>query len=187
MEPLRDLLQRIDPCDPATASQLLPLVYQELRTLAAAKLAHERPGQTFSATALVHEAYLRLVGGQDKSHWNGRGHFFAAAAEAMRRILVENARRKQRIRHGGGKDRQELVDIVAPIAAPPEELLAVHEALDELARCSPDVAQLVKLHYFAGLTIEQCAATLGIAERSAYRDWSYAKAWLHKRLAGPTR
>jgi RNA polymerase sigma factor (TIGR02999 family) len=176
--------QRIEPDLPTEAAQLLPLVYQELRTLAAARLAAEPAGQTLSATALVHEAYLRLVGSEDSAKWNGRGHFFGAAAEAMRRILVENARRKRSKRHAGGKGRGEMPEIDAPAVASSEELLAVHEALDELNDHAPAVAELVKLHYFGGLTLRECAAALGTSERSAYRDWSYGRAWLRRKLEG---
>ena len=178
------ILSAIEQGDPAAAGQLLPLVYEELRKLAAQKLAREGPGQTLQATALVHEAYLRLVGSADEERWQSRGHFFAAAAEAMRRILVENARRKNRLRHGAGLRREEL-DREGPAAAdPPQDLLEVHEALDKLAAADVQAAELVKLHYFAGLTIDQAAAVLGVSPRKAYTIWSYARAWLFRCLNG---
>src|SRR5262249_7723581 len=165
--------------------QLLPLVYNELRRLAAQKLALENPGQTLQATALVHEAYLRLVGDDPKQPWDGRGHFFAAAAEAMRRILVENARRKRGLKHGGDRHRQPLDPdgIAAPQAA--DDLLALDEALTRLAATEPQVAELVKLRYFAGLTIPQAAAHLQISPRTADAWWSYAKAWFQAALQEP--
>jgi RNA polymerase sigma factor (TIGR02999 family) len=169
--------------DRQAAAELLPLVYDELRQLAAAKLAHERPGQTLDATALVHEAYLRLVGEQQ---FEGRRHFFAAAAEAIRRILVEQARRKQAARHGGSRQREDIDP--DRIAAPTrdEELLALHEALDLLAERHPEKAELVKLRYFAGLTADQAAATLGISPSTADRHWTYARAWLRRAMStGP--
>ena len=159
------LLEAIGQGDPDAARDLLPLVYDELRRLAAQRLAHEKPGQTFEATALVHEAYLRVVATDPERHWNGRGHFFSAAAEAMRRILVENARRKCRYRHGGGRDRIDLdrIDLAADEAS--QELLTLNEALDRLADLEPTVAEVVKLRYFAGLTIEETAAVLGVSVR----------------------
>lgn len=180
------ILSQIESGDLGVADQLLPLVYDELRRLAARKLVHEKSGQTLAATALVHEAYLRLVG-PDKHQsrqWQGRSHFFAAAAEAMRRILVENARRKQRLRHGGGLNRLPGDDAIKAIAAkaPDDDLLAVHEALDDLEQSDPLAAQVVKLHYFLGLTFAEAADLLGIAERTAYRNWSFARAWLYERL-----
>jgi RNA polymerase sigma factor (TIGR02999 family) len=167
--------------DPQAAEQLLPLVYEELRQLAAQRLAQEKPGQTLQATALVHEAYLRLVEDAQSRHWNSRGHFFAAAAEAMRRILIEKARRKQRLRHGGGRQRLDLdnLDVMEETA---EGLLALDEALGQLAQEEPAVAEVVKLRYFAGLTIEQTAAARGISVRTANRHWAYARAWLFQRL-----
>jgi RNA polymerase sigma factor (TIGR02999 family) len=168
--------------DPRAAEQLLPLVYEELRKLAAHKLAGERPGQTLQATALVHEAWLRIAG-PDQHTWNGRGHFFGAAAEAMRRILIDNARRKLAARHGGGLARIDADASGIEIAAPEgneEELLAVHEALDRLAWRNPRQADLVKLRYFAGLTIEESADALGMSTGTAKRDWSYARAWLFR-------
>ena len=176
------ILAAIEQGDPRAAEQLLPLVYDELRKLAAQRLAREKPGQTLQATALVHEAYLRLVGPADDRRWEGRGHFFAAAAEAMRRILVEAARRKKRLRHGGGLRRVELPADGPAIDGPPEDVLAVHEALDRLAAADAQAAELVKLHYFAGLTIDQAAGVLGVSPRKAYIIWAYARAWLFRCL-----
>ena len=178
------ILARMIQRDPTAAGQLLPLVYEELRKLAAAKLAHEKPGQTLQATALVHEAYLRLVGGaQAGNAWDGRGHFFAAAAEAMRRILVGNARRKHRLRHGGDLVRVELADEL-DLAAPEfrEDLLALDAALDKLKQVDATAADLVQLRYFAGLTLADAAEMLDISTRSADRIWAYAKAWLHREM-----
>ncbi len=178
------LLERLIQKDPTAAEQLLPLVYAELRQLAAAKLAREKPGQTLQATALIHEAYLRLVGGaQAGKAWDGRGHFFAAAAEAMRRILVEGARRKQRVRHGGELERVELkddLDIEAPELR--EDLLELNAALDKLKQVDGTAAELVQLRYFAGLTLAEAAEMLDISPRSADRIWAYAKAWLHREM-----
>jgi RNA polymerase sigma factor (TIGR02999 family) len=164
--------------DPQAAGQLLPLVYDELRRLAAGQMAREKPGQTLSPTALVHEAYLRLIGDQQFAN---RRHFFAAAAETMRRILVEAARRKGRLRHGGGRQRVELAEDLAA-ERPDEDVLAIDEALEKLAAADPPAAELVKLIYFAGLTVAQAADTLGVSERTAYRNWAYARAWLYRRL-----
>jgi len=176
------ILDAAEQGDPQAASQLLPLVYDELRRLAAQRLALETPGQTLDATALVHEAYLRLVGGNPQQPWNGRGHFFAAAAEAMRRILVENARRKRRLRHGGEKTRLPLDEAQLADEAADDRLLAVDEALGRLAGEEEKVAEVVKFRYFVGLTIEQTAAALGISVRTANRHWSYARAWLYQQL-----
>ncbi len=176
--------------NPQAAGQLLPLVYDELRRLAARKLAHEKPGQTLEPTALVHEAYLRLVeGAKDESTagdrgWANRRHFFAAAAEAMRRILVENARRKGRARHGGGRRRDHADLDTLPAGAPAEELLALHEALEQFAVHDPLKAKLVELRFFAGLTLEQAAACLDISLSTADRGWRYARAWLYSAMAG---
>src|SRR5262249_34081046 len=159
--------------DPGAAEQLLPLVYDELRKLAAARLAQETPGQTLQATALVHEAYLRLVDVDEAQRWNSRGHFFAAAAEAMRRILVENARHKGRGKHGGGRRRVELDRLELAVELPVDNLLALDEALTTLAQRDAQAAQLVKLHCFAGLSIEQAAEVLSLSERTAYRDWAF--------------
>lgn len=178
------ILKRLIQKDPTAAGQLLPLVYEELRQLAAAKLAHEKPGQTVQATALVHEAYLRLVGGsQAGKAWEGRGHFFAAAAEAMRRILVDSARRKHRRRHGGDFERVELDDELE-IEAPEvrEDVLALDVALDKLKQVDGTAAELVQLRYFAGLTLAEAAEMLDISSRSADRVWAYAKAWLHREM-----
>jgi RNA polymerase sigma factor (TIGR02999 family) len=177
---LRDLEQG----EPHRVEELLPLVYNELRRLAARRLAHEKPGQTLEATALVHEAYLRLVGHAPEQHWEHRGHFFAAAAEAMRRILVEKARGRQRAKHGGARKRTaDLPDeLPEPGVQEPLELLAIHEALDRLAAKSPRKAELVKLRYFLGCTIPEAAELLGIAPATAEEDWTFAKAWLRKHL-----
>jgi RNA polymerase sigma factor (TIGR02999 family) len=167
--------------DRQAAADLLPQVYAELRRLAAWHLAKEPPGQTLQATALVHEAWLRLGAGQGQG-WDNRRHFFAAAAEAMRRILVDNARRKQALRHGGGLQRTDLDELTLVGGAPDDELLAVHDALDALAAHDPRKADLVRLRYFAGFTLEETAAALGISERTAKRDWTYSKAWLFREI-----
>ena len=182
MDEISQVLNALEKGDPHAAQQLLPLVYDELRKLAAQKLAGEKPGQTLQATALVHEAYLRLVGENEERHWDGRGHFFAAAAEAMRRILVESARRKRSRKHGGGLVRQDLDDL--QLAAPElgEDLLALDEALNRLAEKDPIKAELVKLRHFAGLTVEQAAQALGISPTTANRYWAYARAWLHQEI-----
>lgn len=172
--------------DATAAANLLPLVYHELRRLAAQRLSAEKPGHTLQATALVHEAYLRLVGSDPEQPWDGRGHFFAAAAEAMRRILVDAARRKNAQKHGGGLQRHDANEV--PIAAPePEEnLVALDEALTRFAEIEPQKAELVKLRYFAGLTIEQAAEALGISPATAKRYWNYSRAWLFQRVTGAT-
>jgi len=182
MSDVTQILQQIEQGDPSAVEQLLPLVYEELRKLAAAKMAQESPDHTLQATALVHEAYVRLVNDDEARHWNSRGHFFGAAAEAMRRILVENARRKQRMRHGGEWQRVELDSRQLQGGASEELVLAVDESLDALAEQNAQAAQLVKLRYFAGLTLPQAADSLGISPRTADRLWSYAKAWLHAEL-----
>lgn len=167
------------------SAELLPLVYHQLRELAARKMRSEQAGHTLQATALVHEAYLRLVGDAAREpgmHWDGRWHFFAAAAEAMRRILVENARRRGRAKRGGGLKRVDLDPAQLTVAEPPDDLLALDEALEALAAKHPDKAELVKLRYFAGLTIEQAAEALGTSVRTAGRDWAYARAWLFARV-----
>jgi RNA polymerase sigma factor (TIGR02999 family) len=176
------ILKALEQGDPHAAGQLLPLVYEELRKLAARKLAQEQPGQTLQATALVHEAYLRLVGRAPDQRWDHRGHFFAAAAEAMRRILVEIARRKQSRKHGGGAARQDVDSDGFPIAdvSDPLEVLAVHEALERLAVKAPRKAELVKLRYFLGCTIAEAAQVLGIAPATAEEDWTYSRAWLRR-------
>ena len=182
MSEVTRILSAIEQGDPHAAEQLLPLVYDELRKLAAQRLAQEKPGQTLQATALVHEAYLRLVGEDQEQHWESRGHFFAAAAEAMRRILVESARRKRSRKHGGGLVRHDLDDV--QLAAPElgEDLLALDEALSKLAEKDPLKAELVKLRHFAGLTVEQAAQALGISSTTANRYWAYARAWLHQQI-----
>jgi RNA polymerase sigma factor (TIGR02999 family) len=184
MNDVTRVLSAIEHGDPHAAEQLLPLVYEELRKLAAQKLAQEKPGQTLQATALVHEAYLRLVDTDMAQHWNSRGHFFAAAAEAMQRILVENARRKRRLKHGGQCERVEVELADLPTRMPPEELLALNEALEQLQQQDPIKAKLVTLRYFGGMTIEQAAAILGISRVTAHRYWTYVRAWLHQRLRG---
>jgi RNA polymerase sigma factor (TIGR02999 family) len=170
--------------DRQAAADLLPLVYQELRALAAARLASEAPGQTLQPTALVHEAYLRLVAGDPSRPWNSRGHFFAAAAEAMRRILVDSARRKRSLKRGGGHDHQGLDGLQVAAPQPAEDLLALDEALDRLAALDPVKASLVKLRYFAGLTIEEAAAALEISPATAKRYWTYARTWLFQAISG---
>lgn len=165
------------------AEELLPLVYDELRKLAAQKMSHERPGQTLDATGLVHEAYLRLVGNEAPQRWNGRRHFFAAGAEAMRRILVERARHVQRQKHGGELNRVEFDDELIVSNHDDEELLSVDQALGSFAEHDPTSAELVKLHFFGGFTIEEAAQFLGISTRTAYRNWTYAKAWLFRKLS----
>src|SRR4051794_29180652 len=185
MSEVTRILSAIEQGDPSAAAQLLPLVYDELRRLAAQKLAGEKPGQTLQATALVHEAYLRLVGGAAEQQWNSRGHFFAAAAEAMRRILVEKARRKKRLKHGGGRQRVDLDQLQLHEEGSPEDLLALDEALTRLADEEPVVAEVVKLRYFAGLTIDQTAAALQLSARTANRHWVYARAWLYQQLGQP--
>ena len=182
MADVTQFLSQIEQGDASAAEQLLPLVYDELRRLASARLAREKPGQTLQATALVHEAYLRLVDTEKVQQFSSHGHFFAAAAEAMRRILVEAARRKQREKHGGQRRRVELSEMRIGIDSPPDELLAMDEHLQKLAASDPQAAQLVKLHCFAGLTIEQAADLLGISARTAYRDWAFARGWLFRAL-----
>jgi RNA polymerase sigma factor (sigma-70 family) len=193
-------LSQIEQGDPQAAEKLLPLVYGELRRLAAAKLAQEKPGQTLQATALVHEAYLRLVGkgsgfgvqgsggdreqgtGDGTQQWNGRGHFFAAAAEAMRRILVDQARRRKAAKRGGEAERERLHESAIVSPRPPDELLAVHEHLDRLAEIDPLAANLVKLRFFVGLNTTETAEALGISVRSAHDAWAYARSWLHQKM-----
>ena len=177
------ILSAIDQGDPHAAAQLLPLVYDELRKLAALKLAQEKPGQTLQATALVHEAYLRLVGTQDPG-WSSRGHFFSAAAEAMRRILVENARRKASRKHGEGWNRVDLDQIEIADEEPAVDIIALDEALTLLAREDPQTAELVKLRYFSGLTTQQAAEVLGISPRTADFRWAFARAWLFEKIEG---
>ena len=173
------VLERVRGGELSAASELLPLVYDELRRLAAAKMAHERPDQTLQPTALVHEAWLRLVGNEEQK-WNGRAHFFGAAAEAMRRILIENARRKAAARHGGGQARLDINQIDIATTAPDDELLAVSDALEKFAVHDSQMAELVKLRYFVGLTTEHAAEVLGISVRTGERWWSYSRAWLYQ-------
>lgn len=182
MSDVTQILSQIESGDRSAAEQLLPLVYDELRRLAAAKLSHEKPGQTLQATALVHEAYVRLVGSEDKD-WDSRGHFFAAAAESMRRILVENARHKRSRRAGGDWQRVELPDIDVASPQPEVDVLALSEALEKLEARGPRKAALVKLRYFAGLTNQEAADALGISSATADNDWAYAKSWLKLHLS----
>lgn len=183
MSDVTRILSQIESGDPSAAEQLLPLVYEELRKLAAAKLALENPGQTLQATALVHDAYIRLVDVEQAQHWNSRGHFFGAAAEAMRRILVENARRKSGPKAGGGHQRIELADAAAEVREDDLDLVAVSESLDQLQVKDPRAAELVKLRFFAGLTRQEAAGVLGISIATADNDWAYAKGWLKAELA----
>ena len=176
------LLGAIEAGDPKAADQLLPLVYQELRKLAAGKMALEKPGQTLQATELVHEAWMRLAGAEEPKVWNSRGHFFGAAAEAMRRILVERARKKERLRHGGGLERVDLEHVNLATEDADETLLAMDEALDALARESPQKAQIVKLSYFTGMNHAEIALTLGISLSTVERGWAYARSWLLREL-----
>jgi RNA polymerase sigma factor (TIGR02999 family) len=182
MNDVTRVLSAMEQGDPCAAEQLLPLVYEELRKLAAQKLAQEKPGQTLEAAALVHEAYLRLVDTEKARHWDGRGHFFAAAAEAMRRILIDQARRKQSLRQGGDWKRQPLghVEITAP--EPSLDILAINDVLERFEKVDPLKARLVKLRYFTGMTIPQVAEALGISATTADRYWAYARAWLHSEL-----
>jgi RNA polymerase sigma factor (TIGR02999 family) len=190
MSEVTRLLSQIDSGNSAAADQLLPLVYEELRKLAAARLAHEKPGQTLQPTALVHEAYLRLVGPVGGSResgvgsWNDRAHFFRAAAEAMRRILVDNARRKRSAKHGGELARVELADVAASAELDFDDVIAVSEALARFEQCDPAKAELVKLRFFAGLTIEEAAALQGISRATAERHWAYAKTWIYREMTG---
>jgi RNA polymerase sigma factor (TIGR02999 family) len=183
MGDVTQILSQIEAGDPRGAEQLLPLVYEELRRLAAQRLAHEKPGQTLQATALVHEAYLRLVGADQADSWTSRGHFFGAAAEAMRRILIDGARRKSSLKHGGQLDRVDLNDIRLAAEGRTLDLIALDEALDKLAARDARQAELVKLRFFAGLSISEAARALGISESTADADWAYAKAWLRLQMA----
>jgi RNA polymerase sigma factor (TIGR02999 family) len=182
MSEVTRILSAIEQGDPHASEQLLPLVYEELRKLAAQKLAQEKPGQTLEATALVHEAYLRLVDTEKGQHWDSRGHFFAAAAEAMRRILVEQARRKKAEKRGGARKRVDLADVDVASQASPETLLDLDDALSQLAQEDRDAADVAKLHLFAGLSVEDTAQVLGIARATAFRHWTYARAWLQAQL-----
>ena len=184
MSGVTEILELIERGDPNAAERLLPLVYDELRKLARVRLAAEKPGQTLQATALVHEAYLKLVGGKDAPQWNSRGHFFGAAAEAMRRILIDQARHKQSARAGGGRERVEVTPGDCAVAGPQLDILAVDEALKSLLTSDPRAAELVKLRYFAGLTMPEAAQILGVSVATAENDWAYAKSWLKLRLGG---
>ena len=178
MSDVTRILSQIESGDPLAADQLLPLVYEELRKLAAVRLAQEKPGQTIQATALVHDAYIRLVNVSNVQQWENRGHFFAAAAEGMRRILVETARRKGRLKHGADLERKELVEGSIAISVPTEELFAVNDAVEKLEEANPQAALLVKMRYFAGFTIPETADHMGISARKANQIWTYARAWL---------
>ena len=184
MSEVTRILSAIEHGDPHAAEQLLPLVYDELRKLAAQRMAQEKPGQTLQATALVHEAYLRLVDAEGARYWNSRGHFFAAAAEAMRRILIESARRKGRLKHGGDRQRVDMDASRLAVESPVDDLLALDEALTRLVARDSQAAELVKLHCFAGLSIEQAAEVLAVSPRSAYRSWAFAQAWLYRDIHG---
>ncbi len=184
MADVTQILFQIEQGDHAAAGELLPLVYDELRRLAAAKLAQEKPGQTLQATGLVHEAYLRLVDVERAQNWDSRGHFFSAAAESMRQILVNNAVRKQRVKHGGNHRRVDLDADLVPCMSEGDDILALDEALLKLSHVDPTAAEVVKLKYFAGLSIPQIACVLNIAPRTADRRWAYARAWLHQELRG---
>jgi RNA polymerase sigma factor (TIGR02999 family) len=182
MTDVTNILGQIENGDPSAAEQLLPLVYEELRKLADQRLKHEKPGQTLQATALVHDAYIRLVDVEKARHWNSRGHFFGAAAKAMRRILIDKARRKGGVQHGGDRRRENIpLDDIASQESP-DFVIAIDEALQKLARENEAVAQLVELRYFAGLTVEEAANTLGVSDRTARRYWVYAKSWLLEEL-----
>ncbi len=183
MTDVTQILSQIESGDPSAAEGLLPLVYDELRRLATARLTQESPGQTLQPTALVHEAYLRLVDVKEPQHWNSRGHFFAAAAEAMRRILVEQARRKWSLKGGGGRRRVELSEVVDGFSGPNLDLLALDDALEKLAAKHERKAELIKLRYFAGLTMQQAAEALGISSTTADNDWAYAKTWLRVQMS----
>ena len=183
MSEVTHILSAIERGDPSASERLLPLVYDELRQLAAAKLAHGNPGQTLQATALVHEAYLRLVDVEQAQHWDSRGHFFAAAAEAMRRILVDKARARRRLKRGGDRQRVDLDELELAIEGPSDDLLALDEALTKLAAKHPDKAELVKLRYFAGLSVDEAARALGISPATADRYWTFARAWLYRAVA----
>ena len=182
MADVTQILSQIESGDPSAAEQLLPLVYDELRKLAAQKMAQEKVGQTLQATALVHDAYIRLVDVEKAQHWDSRGHFFAAAAEAMRRILVESARRKARVKHGGEFERRALAEADLGVPNDVEDVLAIDDALSRLAEVDGVAAELVKLRYFTGMTVDQAAELLGISVRSAYYAWDYARSWLRSEM-----
>jgi RNA polymerase sigma factor (TIGR02999 family) len=183
MKAITQILQSIDQGDPRAAEELLPLVYDELRKLAAVRLAQEAPGQTLQATALVHEAWLKLAG-SNRQEWRGRAHFFGAAAEAMRRILIDQARRKASQKHGAGRPREGLDETGIELRAPPAEILAVHDALNALAAEDPLAAEVVKLRYFVGMTIAEIAEALAVSPRTADRHWAFARAWLKRAIEG---
>jgi RNA polymerase sigma factor (TIGR02999 family) len=187
MSEVTHILSAIEQGDPNAVEKLLPLVYDELRRLAAQKMGHEAPGQTLQATALVHEAYLRLVDVETPQHWSGRGHFFAAAAEAMRRILVENVRRKRGLKHGGGRERVSLGDVAGDPEEQAFDLLTLSDALDRLAGEDPTKADLVKLRYFVGMSVQEAADVLGISRATADRYWAYAKVWLYCAVSGQAK
>src|SRR6516165_9752683 len=188
MNDVTQILSAIEEGDPHAAEKLLPLVYEELRRLAAQRLAQEKPGQTLQATALVHEAYARLVAGGEEACgerlWDSRGHFFAAAAEAMRRILIDRAREKRSQKRGGGRQKLDIDAVDVATRATPDQLLAIDDALAKLAREDPAAARLVELRYFAGLTVDEAGKALGMSTATAYRHWKYARAWLHSELLG---
>jgi RNA polymerase sigma factor (TIGR02999 family) len=189
MSEVTRIMSAIEQGDPRAAEQLLPLVYEELRQLAAHKLARERPGQTLQTTSLVHEAYLRLVGsegaaGSREPRWDSRGHFFAAAAEAMRRILIDRAREKRSEKRGGTRKRLDIDAVDLATTATPDQLLALDEAILKLSKSDPAAARLVELRYFAGLTVDEAGKALGISTATAYRHWNYARVWLHAELLG---
>jgi RNA polymerase sigma factor (TIGR02999 family) len=186
MSDVTRILNAVEQGDPHAAAQLLPLVYDELRRLAAEKMAQERPGQTLQATALVHEAYVRLVDVERPQHWTGRGHFFAAAAEAMRRILIESARSKARDKRGGDWQRVDFEELNVFTSVSPDQLVALDDALVRLATLDPVAGELVTLRYFAGLALDQAAAAVGVSTATAYRHWAYARAWLHSELLKQT-
>ena len=187
MNQVTQILKAIEQGDRRATGDLLPLIYDELRRLAGQKLAHEPSGQTLQATALVHEAYVRLVHDGDEQRWDNRGHFFAAAAEAMRRILIENARRKLRVQHGGEFDRVELPDVIAATNDHPERLLELDAVLEQLTAEDPTAAEVVKLHFFAGQSLEDVAKLLGMSRASAYRQWAYARSWLKVAMEEETK
>jgi len=182
MSDVTQLLNAIDEGDSNASDQLLPLVYEELRKLAAARMAQEKPGQTLQATALVHEAWLRLVGSEEPRAWNSRGHFFGAAAEAMRRVLVDRARQKARVRHGGALERVDLEHVTIATEDSDDTVLAMHEALEKLALESPQKAEIVKLHYFIGLEYPEIARALGVSLSTVERGWAYARSWLYREM-----
>ena len=182
MSDVTQLLEAIEAGESRAADQLLPLVYEELRKLAGIRMAQEKPGQTLHATALVHEAWLRLVGPGDQKEWNNRGHFFGAAAEAMRRILVDRARQKARVRHGGALERVDLEHVTLATEDNDNTVLAIHDALEKLARESPQKAEIVKLHYFIGLEYQDIARSLGVSLSTVERGWAYARSWLYREM-----